>query len=224
MLAGAAAVPVVALALAQAVLPGLAANRVRDKVARYGHVDGVHVSAWPAVELLWGKAGSATAHATHLSLTPAQAGDLLWEARGVGSLALSADSVTLKVPVLPNGLTVHQVTMRKHGSDVQAHATLTQAQLDAALPGGFHVEPVASGPEGIVVKASGGLFGSSASLQALVGVSDGQIVAQPQGLPFAALARVVLLVDDHLHVQSVGLAVTSRQPRAYGLSLTASLS
>ncbi len=48
--------PVLLVVLAQVFLPSLAARRVRDRVARYGTVRSVSVSAFPAVKLLWGKA------------------------------------------------------------------------------------------------------------------------------------------------------------------------
>jgi hypothetical protein len=212
---------VLVVVLAQLVLPSLAADRVRSRVAKYGHVDTASVTAWPAIELLWGKADSATVHASDLTLTPAQVASLLWEARGVSSMTVIARHVTLQVAGLPQGLTVEHVTMHKHGSRVDAHATLTQAQLDAALPNGFHVQPIASGPEGVQVQASGGLFGATASLRALVSVVGGRLVAEPEGVPFAGLARVTLFADPHLSIHSVEVTIASRQPPVYRLSLTA---
>ena len=47
---------VVVLGLAQLLLPGLAAQRVRSEIGRYGVVHSVSVSAFPAIELLWGDA------------------------------------------------------------------------------------------------------------------------------------------------------------------------
>lgn len=216
-------VPLVVLVLAQAFLPGLAADRVRSLVARYGHVESASVRAWPAVELLWGKAGSATVRASGLTLTPAQAASLLWEARGVHSVTVHARRATLQVAGLPGGLSVEDVTMHKYGSEVHASATLTQAKLDAALPGGFRVQPIASGPDGIEVQASGGLFGATASLRAIVTVSEGRVVAQPQGLPLASLATVSLFADPHLEIRSVALRVVRHQPLTYALALTARL-
>ena len=37
---------------------GIAASRISSRVGRYGKVQSVSVSAWPAVELLWGHADS----------------------------------------------------------------------------------------------------------------------------------------------------------------------
>ena len=43
------------LALAQVLLPRIAASRISSRVGRYGTVQSVSVKAWPAVELLWGR-------------------------------------------------------------------------------------------------------------------------------------------------------------------------
>src|SRR2546423_13547039 len=59
--AGVALAALVLLAVvAQVVLPGLAENRVRDRLAHDGRVESVQVSAFPAVKLLWGKADRVT--------------------------------------------------------------------------------------------------------------------------------------------------------------------
>jgi hypothetical protein len=211
------------LALAQAFLPSLAAKRVSDRVARYGAVKSVHVSAFPAVELLWGKVGSVDVRAGTLTATPAQIASLLWEARDVGALTVNADAANLSVAGLPNGLTVSGVRMEEHGSAVLASATLTQRQLDEALPSGFHVQPTASGSGRVQVRASGALFGAQASVEALVRPLEGRLVAEPRGFPFAGIATVTLFADPHLEVRSVGVRVQGDRPLTYGLSLRALL-
>ena len=61
---------VLLLALAQLLLPRIAASRISSRVGRYGKVQSVSVSAWPALKLLWGKADSAQVRAGSLSLSP----------------------------------------------------------------------------------------------------------------------------------------------------------
>ena len=56
---------------------------VRARVEKYGTVKSVNVKAWPAVELLWGKADSVKVRAGSLKLSPAQTVELLGEAHGV---------------------------------------------------------------------------------------------------------------------------------------------
>src|SRR5271167_3644190 len=83
---------VLALALAQVFLPRIAASRISSRLGRYGRVESVSVKAWPAVELLWGHADSATVRAGGLALSTAQTANLLWEARGFRDIDLTASS------------------------------------------------------------------------------------------------------------------------------------
>jgi hypothetical protein len=212
-----------AVVLAQVFLPALAAKLIMDRVARYGTVKSVSVSAWPALELLWEKAGSVTVRAGSLTMTSTQIASLLAEAHKVRDMKVNADEARIRVAGLPRGLTLSQLQMEKHGASIQAAATLTQRQLDEALPNGFHVEPVASGAGQVEVKASGGLFGVQASIDALVKPLEGRLVAQPQGFPLAGFGTVTLFSDPQLDVQSVGVQVRRAQPLTYGLSLRASL-
>ncbi len=217
------AVPVLLLVLAQAILPLVAERVLRDRIKPYGALQSVSVSAWPAVQLLWGKADSIHATARSLSMTAAQMTALTWEARGVHNLDFTVTQLALKAPTLPNSIVLRDVTTRKRGASIHTHATLTQADLTAALPSGFTVQPVASGGGQVEVRASGGLFGLQTSISALVRPLEGRLVAEPQGFPLAGLATVTLFADPHLKVESVGVTVHSAQPPTYGLSLTASL-
>jgi LmeA-like phospholipid-binding len=210
--------------LGQIFLPTLAARRVRDRVARYGTVRSVSVSAFPAVKLLWGKADKVDVSAGSLSVQLSQIATLLWEAREADSMSISAETVTLTaVPELPEGLTVNNLRMQKHGSAISATATLTQQQLNQALPSGFHVEPTASGGGQVEARASGGLFGVQASITALVKPLEGRLVAEPRGFPLAALGTVTLFSDSRLKVGSIGVRVLRAKPLTYGLSLVATL-
>jgi hypothetical protein len=219
----AAASLVLLLVLAQALLPGLAATRVRERVASYGEVRSVHVSAFPAVKLLWGRADTVDVTAGKLAATPRQIGQLLWEARDLGTLTVAARTGVLRAPQLPAGLAMSDVRLYKRGSSVGASATLTQAQLDAALPSGFRVEPVSSGGGAVAVRASGGLFGLRASATVTVRAVEGSLIAEPRGLPLGGIARVTLFSDPHLKVRGVALRVVGRSPLVYGVAVWGSL-
>jgi hypothetical protein len=220
---GVAVVAVGGLALAQVVLPPLAGKRVRERVGRYGEVREVTVSAFPAVELLWGRADSVTVTTGPLAATPAQVASSLWEARGVGSMTVISSSATLRVAGLPYGVTLSGVDMRKRGETIETTATLTQKELDGALPGGFRVQPLSSVGEGVRARVSGGFFGVRASITALISPREGRLVAEPEGLPFGGLAAVTLFSDPHLKVVSIGVQPQRPQPLTYALSLRAIL-
>jgi hypothetical protein len=215
---------VLVVVLAQVFLPGFVAKRVSERVARYGTVKSVSVSAFPAIELLWGKADSARLTAGTLSVPSSQLASLLWEAHGITDLTMSANTATLTaIPNLSNGITVSDLRTEKRGAAIRTSATLTQQQLNEALPSGFHVEPIASENGAVEARASGGLFGIQASITALVKPLEGRLVAEPQGFPFASIGTVTLFSDAHLKVQSVGVRVLRSQPLTYSLSMSATL-
>lgn len=219
------AAPVLALLLAQAFLPTLAAHRVRARVARYGTVSSVSVKAFPAIELLWGKADSVDVQAGALSVPSTQIAQLLWEAHGVTDLTMSAHTATLTaIPSLEKGVSVSELHTEKRGTAILASATVTQQQLDEAFPSGFRVEPVGSEGGQIEVKASGALFGLQASIAAIVRPYEGRLVTEPKGLSFGGLTTVTLFSDPHFKVKSVGLSIERTNPLTYGLSLRGSLS
>jgi LmeA-like phospholipid-binding len=204
------------LVLAQLLLPWLAARRVSSRVGRYGKVLSVSVSAWPALELLWGHAGSVHVRAKSLALEPAQVGGLLWESHGVSNMDVSAESVHV------GQLLVTDASLSKRGSALSAQALTSEADVAAALPTGFSVRLLRSEGGEVEVQATGGLFGIDASVNAVAGASDGKLVAHPLGFLVEGL-RLTLYSDPHVYVDGVGASVQSQQPLSYRLTMTATL-
>jgi hypothetical protein len=207
---------VVLLAVAQVVLPLIAVSRIKSRVGRYGTVESASVSAWPAVKLLWGSVDSVKVKAKSLTLSPAEAASLLWEARDTASMDVSAE----RVQVGP--LRVTDATLSKHGSALSAQATTSEADVKAALPAGLGVRLLRSEAGEVEVQATGGLFGINASVNAVAGASDGKLVAHPLGLLVEGL-QLTLFSDAHVYVEGVGASVSSEQPLTYRLSMTARL-
>ncbi len=212
---------VVALGLAQVFLPKLAASRISSRLGKYGQVRSVHVSAWPAVELLWGHADAVTVHARSISVSPAQTGKLLHEARGLHDLDLTAD--TTRVGPLP----LHDVSLRKRGAKLHAQASLSEADVKAALPPGYDVQLLSSSCGQVQVRASGGLFGVGASVDAVAQASQGKLIVRPQGFPLEAL-KLTLFSDPHVYVEGIGARRTGAGgggagDAGYVLSIDASL-
>jgi hypothetical protein len=208
---------VAVLALAQLVLPGIAADRVRERVGRYGRVVSASVSAWPAVKLLWGSADSVKVRAEGLRISPSQSAALLWEARGVARMEVTAGSVR------EGPLQLHDARLRKRGRALEGEALVSAADVRAALPPGFDVELTGSAGGEVRVRASGGLFGAGASVEAVAGAEDGRLVARPVGL---GGVRLTLFSDPHVRVEGVGASVVAGppgRPSSYALSMRASL-
>jgi LmeA-like phospholipid-binding len=174
------------------------------------------VSAWPAVKLLWGSVDSVRVKAKSLTLSPAQAASLLWEARGAESMDVSAE----RVQVGP--LRVTDATLRKHGSALSAHAITSEADVKAALPSGFGLRLLRSEGGEVEVQATGGLFGVNATVDAVAGASDGKLVAHPLGFLIEGL-QLTLFSDPHVYVEGVAAGVSSKQPLTYSLTMSARL-
>ncbi|HEV3047739.1 MAG TPA: LmeA family phospholipid-binding protein [Solirubrobacteraceae bacterium] len=207
---------VVVLALAQLILPRIAASMIGSKVGRYGKVQSVSVSSFPAIQILWGDVGSVRVHASSLTLSPAQVSSLLWEARGTGGLELHAERVEL------GSLALTDATLRKHGSSLSAEALASEASVQRALPAGVSVRLLHSGGGQVEVQATGSLFGLNASVNAVAGASDGQLVAHPLGFLIEAF-QLTLFSSDHVYVEGVGASVHSHDPTGYRLTMQASL-
>jgi hypothetical protein len=207
---------VVLLVLAQVVLPRIAASRIRSRVGRYGDVESASVSAWPALELLWGHAGSVHVRAKDLSLSPTQVAALLWEAQGAASMHVSAESVRLGT------LRLSDASLQKHGSALTGQALTSEADVKAALPAGFEVQLLRSEDGEVEVQATGGLFGVDASVKAVAGASEGKLVAHPLGLLLERL-QLTLFSSPHVYVEGVGASVEREQPLSYKLSMSARL-
>ncbi|HLM87090.1 MAG TPA: LmeA family phospholipid-binding protein [Solirubrobacteraceae bacterium] len=216
IVAGLTGATVIVLGLAQLILPRIAASVISSRVGRYGSVQSVSVSAFPAVKLLWGEVDTVRVRAKSLALSPAQAANLLWEARGTGSVDASAERVKL------GSLRLSGASLRKRGAALSAQALTSQADVNAALPSGFGVRLLRSEGGEVEVQASGALFGVGASVNAIAGASDGKLVAHPLGFLVEAL-QLTVFSNPHVYVEGVGASVASEQPLSYRLTMSARL-
>jgi hypothetical protein len=205
------------LVLAQLLLPGIVAGRIASRLRRYGTVQSVHVSAWPAVKLLWGQADSVDVRAGSLAIGSAsRAAGLLAEAHGAQSMQLSAASVRL------GRVQMSDASLRKQGSALTAQALISAAAVTAALPPGVTLKLLGSSGGSVRVLAGGGLFGAGISVEALAAPSAGALVAHPVGLLLEGF-RLTLFSDPHVQVQGVGAEPAPGVPGAYRVMLAGSL-
>jgi len=210
---------VLVLVLAQLFLPGIAASRIRKRVEKYGTVESVSVTAWPAIELLWGKAGSVDVSAGNVRLSTAQMAKLLGEARGAENLHTTAESLKA------GPLQLEDATLQKHGDALAASAWTSTADVRAALGRGFEVQLLHSGGGQVEMSVTGGLFGVKASVQAVAEAAGGKVVLHPRGFLLEGL-RLTLLDEPGVYVEGVGASAAtgpSGQGAGYRLSFRASL-
>ncbi|HEV3321531.1 MAG TPA: LmeA family phospholipid-binding protein [Solirubrobacteraceae bacterium] len=208
----------VALGLAQVFLPGIAAQRIRDSVGRFGIVKSVNVQAWPAVELLWGQADSVTVRAASLDMNAEQSAQMLEEARGVSEMHFTADSSH------EGPLQLRDVSLNKRGNVLRVEARLSQSDAQAALPPGFDMRLVGSEGGEVKVLASGRLFGVGASIEAVARAEDGKLVVRPTGFPLDAVG-LTLFSNPHIRVDGVGVraGIGPEGSSSYWLTMTGSL-
>jgi hypothetical protein len=210
---------VMMLVLAQLFLPAIAANRVRSRVQRYGTVKSVTVQAWPAVELLWGKAESVNVKAGSLSLSKAQTAKLLGEAHGVTSISASVESVK------EGPLQLYDASLQKQGDALLGSAWASQVDVMKALGEGFEVQLLHSGGGRVQVSVEGGLFGVKASVEAVAEAQEGKVVVHPLGFLLEGL-KLTMFAEPDIYVEGVGASATagpSGKGAGYRLSFRASL-
>jgi len=204
---------VMVLVVAQLVLPGIAAQRLRDQLAQNGQVRSVQVHAFPAIELLWHHADRVSISLGDYRLPPSGLGAKLGQSADVGSLTASAAEFQTGL------LTLRDATLVKRRDELSARATVTEADLRTALPILDSVTPVASGGGRLTLRGTASLFGVTATVNATVSPENGNLVVSPN-VPFGGLATTTVFSDPHISVQSVA---ASPAPGGFSVSGTARL-
>jgi hypothetical protein len=187
---------VLLLAIAQLVLPGIAAQRLRDRLARSGTVEKVEVDAFPAIELLWHHADRVVVRMRSYTSTPTALSSTLDEIGDTGSLDASTDRLNTGL------LTLRDATLTKRGEELRAAATVTEADLRSSLPVLDSVQPVTSSGGELTLQGTATLLGVTATVDVTVRPQDGALVAAPD-VPFGGLATVTLFSNPRIAVQSV---------------------
>jgi hypothetical protein len=210
---GAVGVVVLLLGVGQLVLPGIAEQTLRDRLARNGQVLEVKVSAFPAIELLWHQADSVVVRLGRYRLAPGRVGGTVGQSADVGTLDASAREFDTGL------LTLQDAQLRKRGNTLTGSAEVTEANLRSALPILQSVTPVASSGGELTLRGTATLFGVSATVDATVRADNGALIVQPD-VPFGGLATVRLFSDPHVYVESVGASPT---PSGFSVTGTAQL-
>ncbi len=187
---------IVVLVVAQLVLPGIAAQRLHDRLAKSGRILSVQVSAFPAIELLWHRADHVVVRMASYHSNPGHLSSLLDEAADVGTLDASTRELNTGL------ITLRNASLHKRGNQLTGSAGVTEGDLHSALGGAVQgLQPVASGDGQLVLQ--GTLLGVTA--QATLRAQDGKLVIQPD-VPLLNLVTLTVFSDPHVEVQSVGAA------------------
>ena len=190
---------VVLLGVAQLVLPGIAAQRVRSQLDRYGHVRSVSVSAFPAIELLWHHADDVTVDLASFRSNGSGLTGRLHQLVDAGTVRASVARATVGL------LTVRDARLVKHGSSLVATARVTDADLRGALPIVRSVTPVASSGGQLTLRGTADVLGRPVAVDFSVRASGGDLVITPD-VPFGGIATVTAFADPDVRVTGVSAA------------------
>jgi hypothetical protein len=176
------------------VLPGIAAQRLRDQLSGSGQVLSVQVDAFPAIKLLWHHADKVVIRMGRYRSTPAALASKLNQTADVGTIDTSAQEF------VDGLLTLHDAQLVKRGNQLNAGAIVNEADLRSAVPILTSVTPVAAGDGRLTLRGTASLFGFTGSVDATVGAQDGKLVVAP-GIPF--FPTLTLFSDPRVSVESV---------------------
>lgn len=191
------AVLALALVATQLVLPGVAAERLRDELAPTGRVTHARVEALPALKLLFGRADRVEVRLADARAATGEVAGLLDSTRRTGELDARVDTLHL------GPLTLRDLRLRKAGTSLDAEAAVTEADLAAALPVEVGLRPVAAGGGTLVLEATAPALGSTVAVRARLSARDGALVIAPDGL-LGGFASLRLFEDPRVRVTGVG--------------------
>ena len=208
-----AGVVILVLVVAQLALPAIATDRLRDRLSKSGNVIAVEVHAFPAIKLLWNHADRVVVRMGRYQSGAGSLGDLLSQTSDVGSVDASAQEFSSGL------LTVRDAALRKRGNQLVGTALVTQSDLRRAVPILQSVVPVQSSDGGLTLRGTASLFGVTASVDATVSASDGNLIVAPD-VPFGGFATLTVFSNPHVEVQSVG---ASTAPGGFRVTATGRL-
>lgn len=188
---------IVLLVVAQLVLPGIAAQQLRDRLSRSGRVLEVKVEAFPAIELLWHQADRVVVRMAQYHSTPGHLGSTLAEASDTGSLYASARQLQA------GSLTLSNATLTKRGNELVGSASVSETDLRSAVPFVQGVTPLASGNGKLVLRGTALGVTADATLMAV----NGKLVVQPN-VPILNFFTVTVFNNPHVAVQGVAARAT----------------
>jgi hypothetical protein len=198
---------VAALVGGQLALPRAAERRITSDLSKSGHVTRVSVEAVPAIKLLFKHADRVEVEMSEVRAgTTGRLVQLLRRTKQTKELDARADLVTL------GPLRLHAAVLRKDHDVLTGQATVSEAELAAALPSQLHLRPVDDPSGELVLEGAVGPIVARARLTA----RDGALVVAPEGL-LGGLGSLTLFKDSRVQVTDVG-----SRTGADGFTLTAS--
>jgi hypothetical protein len=207
--AGTIAVVLILLVIGQLVLPGIAEQRLRDRLEKSGKVISVSVSAFPAIELLWHHADHVVIRMATYHSNPGHLSSLLDQAGQVDKIDASVNQLNTGNVVL------HDARLIKRGNTLTGTATVSASDLQTAVPFVQNLTPVASSDGTLTFQGTVVGITADATLRA----QNGILIVSPD-VPLLNLVTVTVFSDPHIDVQGVG---ATGAPGGFSLSAQAQL-
>src|SRR5215210_8627755 len=177
----------------QIVLPRMAERRITRDLAATGEVRHVAVEAHPALKLLFKRADRVEIDMAEARAGTGKLAKLLRRTSGARRLEARVDLVRVG-PLQLRGVALHKDHDRLRGE-----ASVSDADLAAALPRQLAVRPVDDPGGELVLEGAVGVFTARARLSA----RDGALVIAPDGL-LGGLGSLTLFRDSRVQVEEVG--------------------
>jgi hypothetical protein len=196
---------VAALVGVQIALPRVAERRISHSLAATGEVRRVSVEAMPAVKLLFKRADRVEIDMAEARAGTGRVAQLLRRTRGAREVDARVDLVRV------GPLQLRGVVLRKDHERLSGQASVSDADLAAALPRQLGLRPVDDPAGQLVLEVTAGVFTARARLSA----RDGALLIAPEGL-LGGLGSLTLFRDPRVQVTDVGSKV-----RADGFTVTA---
>jgi len=196
---------VAALVGGQLALPRVAERRISHDLGKTGEVRRVSVEALPAFKLLFKRADRVEIDMAEARAGTGKLAQLLRRTSGAREVDARVDLVRV------GPLQLRGVALRKDHNRLSGEASLTDADLAAALPSRLALRPVEDPAGELVLEASAGLV----TVRARLSARDGALVIAPEGL-LGGLGSLTVFKDSRVHVSEVG-----SKPGADGFTLTA---
>jgi hypothetical protein len=187
---------VAALVGVQLTLPRLAERRISHNLAATGEVRRVSVEAVPALKLLFKRADRVEIDMAEARAGTGRLAQLLRRTRGAREVDAHVDLVRV------GPLQLRGVVLRKDHDHLSGQASVSNADLAAALPRQLALRPVDDPAGELVLEASAGVFTARARLSA----RDGALVIAPEGL-LGGLGSLTIFRDSRVQVTDVGSKV-----------------
>ena len=193
----------------QLVLPSIAEHIERDRLAKRGTVISLSISAFPAIELLFGHADTVTAHLASLNASQSQLATNLSQTSGVSNINVTVDKVT------SGPITVNSVTMTKRGKRYRGTGLITESSLRQAVPLLESVTEVASSDGSLTLQGTANVVIGTVTADAKVAAQAGKVVVSGTGL-ISSFLHLTVWSNPKVYVESV-----SGKPARQGISLAA---